>query len=155
MHSTGRGATMTTAGYTTARKWHGDGTPRNPMLRNPVGTSHTRQSHKHRKRTKRSKYQKTNNERQGIPPETGRNAKTTSARHTSSTRWTQGTTHSGTERKRSSRTGTGTTETRNSVSEGKASWGHDRRGRGAKKNNPISRPYTGRSRNCWMKGNGA
>ena len=95
MHSTGQGATTTTAGYTTARKWHEDGTPRNPMLRNPVGTSHTRRSHQHRKSTKRSKYQKTSNERQGIPREIGRNARTTSARHTSSTKWTQGTTQEG------------------------------------------------------------
>jgi len=106
------------------------------MLRNPAGTSHTKRRHQHQKRTKRSKYQKTSNERQGIPPETGRNDTTTNARHTSNTRWTQGTTPRKTEQRRSSRTGTGTTETQNSVLEGKASLGHDRRGRGAKKTQP-------------------
>jgi len=151
MHSTGRGAITTTAGSTTARKWRGDGTPRSPVLRNPVGTSHTKQRHQHR--TRRSQYQKTSNEKQGIPPENGRNATTTSARHTSNTRWTQGTTRRRTERRRTSRTGTDTTETPNSASEGKESWGHDRRERGAKKHNPIPRPYTGRSGNCWTKGN--
>jgi len=152
MHSTRRGATTTTARFMTARKWRGDGTPRSPVLRNPVGTSHTRQRHQHRKRIKGFKYQRTSNERQGIPPETGRNATTTSARHTSSTRWTQDTTHKRTERKRNSHTVTGTTETQNSVSEGKPSWGHDRRGRGAKRPNPILRLCTSRSGNCWTEG---
>jgi len=145
MHSTGRGATTTTAGYTTARKLHKDGTQTNPMLRNPAGISDTRQKHQHRKRTKRSKYPKTSKKRRGIPPETGRNATTTSAQHTSNTRWTQGTTRRRTEQKRTFHTGTGTTVTQNSASGEKESWGHDRRGRGAKKRNPISWPYTGRS----------
>jgi len=140
MHSTGRGDTTTTAGCTTVRKWHEDGTPGNPRLSNPVGTSHTKQRHQHRKRTKLPKYQKTSNERQGILPETGRNATTTNARHTSNTRRTQGTSRSRTERRRTSHTGTGTTTTQSSMLEAKVSWGHERRGRGAKKPNPRSRP---------------
>ena len=148
MHSTGRGATTTTAGYTTARKWDEDGTPRNPMLRDPAGTSHTKQRHQQRKRTNRSKSQKTSNERKGIPPGTGMNVTTTNAQHTSSTGWTQGTTRRRTEQRRTSHTGTGTTETQSSVFEEKVSWGHDRRGRGVKKHKQISRLCTSRSENC-------
>jgi len=152
MHSTGQVAIMTTAGYTTARKWHEDGTPRNLMLRNPAGTSHTKQRHQHRRRTKRSKYPKTSNERRGMPPETGRNATTTSAQHTSNTRWTQDTTLRRMEKRRTSRIGTDVSDTRSSRWEGKELWGHNRRGRGAKKPNQTSMPYEGKYKSCWNRG---
>ena len=152
MHSTGRGATTTTAGCTTARKWHDDGTPRNPMLHNPAGTSHRKQRHRYQKRTRRSEHQKTSNKRSGMPPETGRNATTTSAQHTSNTGWTQGTSHRRRGEIRTSRMGTDTTETPSSKWEGKELWGHNRRGRGAKKHNQTSIPYGGRYKSCLKQG---
>jgi len=152
MHSTRRGAKTTTTGYTIATKWHEDGTRRNLMLRNPARTSHTKQRHQDRTRTKRSKCQTTSHERQSMVPEAGGNATTTSAQHTSNTRWTQGTTYRRTGQRRTCRIGTGTTQIQRSALEEKASWGHNRTGRGAKKHNPISRPCTARSGNCWMEG---
>jgi len=154
MHSIGRGATTTTDGCTTAKRWHEDGTPRNQMLRNPAGSSHTRQRHQHRKRTKQPKCQRTSTKKQSTPPGTGRSATMTSAPHTCNTRWMQGTTHRRTGERRTSRIATDTTKTQSSEWEGKELWGHNRRGSGAKKPNPTSIRYGGKYKSCWNKETG-